>query len=530
MPPVSFKTFVQGSTAASTPLGGTEQIVIIQGNAVVQCVPDDLGGGGGATTVVSKTVAEMQALALASGFTAGQLYKITDAGDLGLFFRAATTSKLENDGIRVMLCPAYYGTGENAGDGNNWLGVWNANLTPASGDLVIWGGKVWSNDGDGVGTADTDAQLSVDYWTAIEKASFAASEYTPMIFGCSYDLTNNWICRQWDAAGNVFGIDFYTEENWLRFGFNPCDVSDWNLATKGQNFFNNVCVGVWNNSNAGSIIGNSLRDGAIRANSNAGDIYVNNVDYAIEDNSNNGSIRDNANSGGISGNTNTGLIGNNSNYGNIYSNFNGGAISNNSNRGNISDNSGNVTQISGNTNAGGISNNSNSGLITDNVNAGNIVGNSNTGSITNNANTGYISSNTNASSIDICYGYGNIESQTGGEIFGEIPKAVSAQNNDTTLGANANGTTFTDTGSAGTVRLDFEDVHPIGIEFTFFVTDNGIELNPGAVSQTIQFWDGSVSRNTPLVLLGAPGKSITIKKISATVWAGIAVNGATDND
>jgi len=47
MPPVSFKTFVQGSTAASTPLGGTEQIVIIQGNAVVQCVSDDLGGGGG---------------------------------------------------------------------------------------------------------------------------------------------------------------------------------------------------------------------------------------------------------------------------------------------------------------------------------------------------------------------------------------------------------------------------------------------------------------------------------------------------
>ena len=160
MPPVSFKTFVQGSTAASTPLGGTEQIVIIQGNAVVQCVADDLGsGGGGATTVISKTVAEMQALATGAGFTAGQLYKITDAGDLGLFFRAATTSKLENDGIRVMLCPAYYGTGENAGDGNNWLGVWNANLPAETDCLVIWGGLVWRNLTNEVGSADSDTAL-----------------------------------------------------------------------------------------------------------------------------------------------------------------------------------------------------------------------------------------------------------------------------------------------------------------------------------------------------------------------------------
>ena len=55
MPPVSFKTFVQGSTAASTPLGGTEQIVIIQGNAVVQCVADDLGGGGGGASYLVYT-------------------------------------------------------------------------------------------------------------------------------------------------------------------------------------------------------------------------------------------------------------------------------------------------------------------------------------------------------------------------------------------------------------------------------------------------------------------------------------------
>lgn len=58
MPAVSFKTFVQGSTAASTPLGGTEQIVIIQGNAVVQCVADDLGGGAASYSVYTAVLSQ----------------------------------------------------------------------------------------------------------------------------------------------------------------------------------------------------------------------------------------------------------------------------------------------------------------------------------------------------------------------------------------------------------------------------------------------------------------------------------------
>jgi len=463
MPPISFKTFVQGSTAASTPLGGTEQIVIIQGNAVVQCVADDLGGGGGgATTVVSKTVAEMQALALASGFTVGQLYKITNAGDLGLFFRAATTSKLENDGIRVMLCPAYYGTGENAGDGNNWLGVWNANLTPAADDLAIWGGLVWRNLTGAVGSYDSDIALDGTNWAVVPKASFSASEYTPMIFGCSYDLTNNWICKQWDAAGNVFGMDYFTEQNWWALGFNPCDLSDWNRSTDGRAFFGNRCLGVWNNSNNGEILENIIVDGSIYRNENSGGIYGNACGSDINSNSNNGAIYNNVLGSGIENNINSGDIGNN------------------------------VLPSAINSNA-------NSGSITANYGCGISQGIFN---------------------LSGAYSYTR----------NELPKDVSIKTADFVIGESPNGTTFTDTGSAGTVRCDFEDAYPTGTEFTFFVTDNGIELNPGAVGQTIQFWDGSVSRNTPLVLLGAPGKSITIKKISATVWAGIAVNGATDND
>lgn len=445
MPPVSFKTFVQGSTAASTPLGGTEQIVIIQGNAVVQCVADDLGsGGGGATTVISKTVAEMQALATGAGFTAGQLYKITDAGDLGLFFRAATTSKLENDGIRVMLCPAYYGTGENAGDGNNWLGVWNANLPAETDCLVIWGGLVWRNLTNEVGSADSDTALDGTNWEVVAKASFAAAEYIPLIFGCSYDLTNNWISKQWDGKGNIFGMDYFVEQEWWVFGFNTCDISDWNRSTDGRAFFGNRCLGVWNNSNAGEIIGNIISDGSIARNTNNGYIYGNVCGSDITQNANGAGIANNIFPGGILGNTNGG---------GIYNNYGSGE-------------SGGVFSLGG------------------------------TSAYSNN----------------------------------ELPKAVFSNNGDFALSGYSNGTTFTDTGSGGTVRCDFEDGYPTGTEFHFFVTDNGIELNPGAVGHTIQFWDGSVSRNTPLVLLGAPGKSITIRKISTTVWAGIAVNGAVDND
>lgn len=526
MAKVKYSEFSAALDAAAA-LDGTETVVVIQDGVPVESTTQDIADLGGGS--IDKTVAEMQALALASGFTAGQLYKITDAGDLGLFFRAATTSKLENDGIRVMLCPAYYGTGENAGDGNNWLGVWNADLTPAADDLAIWGGLVWRNLTGAVGSFDSDIALDGTNWQVVAKASFTASEYTPLMFGCSYDLTNNWISRQWDGKGNVFGLDYFVEQDSFGFGFNLCDVSDWNHATSLNYFYGNKCLGVWNNSAAQDIYENALPNGYIRQNNGGGAIYQNSNTGTIEDNTNTGGIYQNANAGNIVGNTNNGdiyqnanagYIGNNSNTNSIYGNLNSGNIGNNSNQGPIYKNS----------NTGDIINNSNSAEIYLNVNAGAISGNSNTALIASNSNTGVISNNSNEGQINACYGVGDIDSQTGGGLFGELPKAVSAQSNNTSLGASANGVTFTDAGSAGTVRFDFEDVHPTGTEFSFFVTDNGIELNPGAVSQTIQFWDGSVSRNTPLVLLGAPGKSITIRKISATVWAGIAVNGAIDND
>lgn len=108
--------------------------------------------------------------------------------------------------------------------------------------------------------------------------------------------------------------------------------------------------------------------------------------------------------------------------------------------------------------------------------------------------------------------------------------AIIARAENNTIDGWPSGTIFTDEGSSETVQLTFGD-SPIGTEYTFFVTDNAIELRPGDdIGHTIQFWDGSTSRDTGFVLLGSPGMSITIKKITSTKWAAIAVNGAVDND
>jgi len=95
----------------------------------------------------------------------------------------------------------------------------------------------------------------------------------------------------------------------------------------------------------------------------------------------------------------------------------------------------------------------------------------------------------------------------------------------------ASGTIYTDTGSGGTINANLQE-SAVGTTYTFCVTDNAIEVRDAVFSQTIRFWDAaqSASRNTSYVLLGSPGMSITITKISSTTWFATAVNGAIDND
>jgi hypothetical protein len=396
------------------------------------------GAGSSYAPIVETTYADLQTLIAASGLTAGTFYKVTDRGDRWIMFQAVSTSKLAEDGVRLMLCPADYAI-ETDAYSNVWLGVWNASLTPSSNNLVIWGGLVWRSQQGNIGTAIDDVTLSAD-WVVIPKDSFANHEYIEMLFGCQYDFTNDCFVKQWDNKNNIITYSL-TEDS-----YNGCNITDWNYATSGYRFESNSAHSIFNNSISGDIafntsflicnnksnvtsisynnvpnIINNNNVGDIITNfglfeiwdnTNAGGIYGNHVISQIYSNSNTGAIYDNY-CYDISSNENTGYISNNYNNGSISLNSNGGDIINNSNNGSISSNSNsgmsgdisyntNLGDINENSNAGLISYNSNSSIISTNTNNGYINYNNNLGVIEGNSNDGYISHNNNSGGIYSC--------------------------------------------------------------------------------------------------------------------------------
>lgn len=390
--------------------------------------PDTNSSSGGTATLQEDILYAALVVKINAGtLTKGVLYKITDRGDRGIFLTAISTTQFAKDSTRLMLCPAFYGLG--ASGGNNWIGVWNSTKSAVADDLTIWGGLVWKNLTGAIGTADSDILLDAVNWELIPKASYTNSEYVLMEFGVNYDVVNDWIERQWDGSGNIFGIDFYSETTNDQLGFNLCDVSDWNFANDGtgREFYNNRCTGIYNNSNDGSSISENNNYDGIYNNRNIGEIKVNNNMGVIRGNSNSGPISYNANTGEIRSNSNNGSIKYNTNAGTINTNSagaingcdingntNGGYIDNNSNEGNIRYNSNggyigansNGSHIEYNNNSANINDNSNTGTITLNSNTGNVYFNSNTGNITNNSN-GHDIANNSSNVTNIQYNKNN---------------------------------------------------------------------------------------------------------------------------
>ena len=336
---------------------------------------------------IEVTLLQAQNLVNIDNLKAGRTYLITDKN---LYLPAITTNSF-GDGIRVMMCPNFYSVDFTDIYGNYWRGGFYSTNTYTAGDLTIWGGKVWRN-------LTGNAGNSVDYgtldseWELIDPLTFSNHEYTELTFGVRYDIVNDWVEKQWDNRGNEFGISFVTEYNIYGFGYNPCDISDWNLGTD-HNFFENKNIGIFNNHfpngcnisfNAGNrqYISDNIfsSDIDIANNSNKGYITFNIMASSIADNTNNGDISNNS----------CGEIYYNSNIGGIYSNSNSEYIARNTNTGNISSNSNNG-YISYNTNGGDIVDNSNQGFIYKNSCFGGVTSNANSGFIYLNNNNGYIS-------------------------------------------------------------------------------------------------------------------------------------------
>jgi len=225
----------------------------------------------------------------AGGLITGALYKITDRGDRGLFFHAISTSELSNTGIRLMLCPSWYGIGTNYS--NNWIGVWNVLQTDGdvnAGDLAIRGGLVWENQTGAIGTAPDDFSLDGVNWTVIPKASFSDSEYTEKQFDIIYDFDNDWI--QWQMDGFSNGVGFPAD----LIGYQPVDVTDWNQTLNpitGINMFgnHNLLEGCFNNWGTGEIANNLCK--VIKGNHLQGSVGISaNKSNRIEYNENTGNI------------------------------------------------------------------------------------------------------------------------------------------------------------------------------------------------------------------------------------------------
>jgi hypothetical protein len=283
--------------------------------------------------VTDVTKIQLDALIASASLEEGLQYNITDRG---IRLTAVSSTEFDPNGLRKMLCPANYKIGVDT-YGNNWIGVWNTNRTPSINDLTIWGGLVWKNLTGDVGAYVDDYGLDLINWVVIPKASFTNHEYISLIFNVNYDVENDWINKQWDKKGNIFGVDKTTFES---YGYlvNLCDLSDWNMDDSELPFSNNNCMGVWNNSNTGGIYENHLQGGYISLNSNVGDIAWNILLDRIELNSNNGGITvnvvtgifENSNNGEIYGNRCKESINSNSNNGRISDNINLGYINNNS--------------------------------------------------------------------------------------------------------------------------------------------------------------------------------------------------------
>lgn len=129
---------------------------------------------------IELTYAEFQQLKSDKALIPDTLYKITDKGDAGYFFRSITNDMHAYHGTARMLTPRYYGTG--AFEGNNWIGYWDAEKSVQVGDLAIWPNNcselskraqiqndlVWRNKTGAIGTS-TEEELDSVNWELVPR-------------------------------------------------------------------------------------------------------------------------------------------------------------------------------------------------------------------------------------------------------------------------------------------------------------------------------------------------------------------------
>lgn len=227
---------------------------------------------GGTNANYSFAKADLVTFAGNNKLTPGALYRLTDHGnDYGIVLQAASSFAFMPDGFRVGKVPKYHVAGTY--DSVVHIGVWRigiGNGGVAAGNKTYFMGRTWTNLTGNIGTVDGSDEWSLDAtnW----ELSTTSTDYIAQIFGCTYDLANDYISKQWDSMGNILGEvaasdGFLVEYNDWSFVLNSVGV------LSGGNFNHNELarchnnkidtIGyIYHNKGGGQVYSNDINGGA----------------------------------------------------------------------------------------------------------------------------------------------------------------------------------------------------------------------------------------------------------------------------
>lgn len=204
--------------------------------------------GGTLPVLVTLTYAEAQQLVADSLVVVGQLYKISDKADLGIFLKGVSDTTFSLDGVGGFLNPDFSSAGNYTGveaitnvPYTSTKGVWYAILegTLIDGDVVFWNGLHYQCV-DVVSVNGTDPATNTLAYAVLNKSEVNVG-YIQSFDTIQYDFTYDWIQFRADSLGNYFAYSRATDNiisNYL--GYSAITLYQWgnpqsvNYVNQGQ--------------------------------------------------------------------------------------------------------------------------------------------------------------------------------------------------------------------------------------------------------------------------------------------------------
>ena len=151
------------SIQSQRPTSG-DYVLTADGSGNVIFTPYTSSGGGGGFSAL--TLFDLRDLRDVSGITAGCTYKVIDANySECVYLLGKDIDKIDNVGLRLMKMPKpeYYIRDQYS----EISGIWNPNWFYSTGDLVVWGTRIFENVNGDPGYDTSDTMLNGGDWSAV---------------------------------------------------------------------------------------------------------------------------------------------------------------------------------------------------------------------------------------------------------------------------------------------------------------------------------------------------------------------------